>query len=67
MQTSFVLDTGHSIYLVLDEVGSYGPIWREISDGEANEARSSTGSPKGSSITHCALSTSTLKKVGHMT
>jgi hypothetical protein len=38
MQTSIVPDTGYAIYLVLDEVGSYGPIWREISDGEANEA-----------------------------
>jgi len=38
MQTSIVPDTGHATYLVLDEIGTYGPIWREISDGEANEA-----------------------------
>jgi hypothetical protein len=23
---------------LLDEIGRYGPIWREMSDGEANEA-----------------------------
>ena len=40
MQTSIAPDkeTGHTTYLVLDEIGSYGPIWREMRDGEANEA-----------------------------
>ena len=39
MQTSIVPNQGtpHTTYLVLDKVGSYGPIWREMSDGEANE------------------------------
>ena len=37
MQTSIVPDTGHATHLVLDEVGSYGPLWREMSDSEANE------------------------------
>jgi len=35
---SIVPEAGHITYLVLDEVGIYGPIWREMSDGEANEA-----------------------------
>jgi len=38
MQTSIVPEAGHVTYLLLDEVGSYGQIWREMSDGEANEA-----------------------------
>jgi hypothetical protein len=38
MKSSIVPNTDHVTHLVLDEVGSYGPIWREISDGEANEA-----------------------------
>ena len=38
MQTSIVPNTEHVTYLLLDQVGSYGPIWREMSDGEANEA-----------------------------
>jgi hypothetical protein len=38
MQSSIVPNTERVTYLVLDEVGRYGPIWREMSDGEANEA-----------------------------
>jgi hypothetical protein len=38
MQNSIVPNTEHVTYLLLDEIGSYGPIWREMSDGEANEA-----------------------------
>jgi len=38
MQNSVVPNTEHVTYLLLDEIGSYGPIWREMSDGEANEA-----------------------------
>lgn len=38
MQTTIVPNTEHVTYLLLDEIGSYGPIWREMSDGEANEA-----------------------------
>ena len=38
MQDSIVPNTEHVTYLLLDEIGSYGPIWREMSDGEANEA-----------------------------
>ena len=38
MQNSIVPNTEHVTYLLLDEIGSYGPIWREMSDGEANVA-----------------------------
>ena len=37
--TSIVPNQGpeHTTFLVLDEVGHYGPVWREMSDSEANE------------------------------
>ena len=56
MQTSIVPNTEHVTYLLLDQVGSYGPIWREMSDGEANEATIIDWTPKGSLIARCAWS-----------
>lgn len=38
MHASLVPNKEHVTYLLLDEIGSYGPIWREMSDGEANKA-----------------------------
>ena len=38
MQTSIVPESGHTTYLLLDEIGRYGSIWRELSADEANEA-----------------------------
>jgi hypothetical protein len=40
MRTSIVPNTGneHTTYLLMDEIGEYGNVWREMSEGEANEA-----------------------------
>ena len=32
MQNSIVPNIEHVTYLLLDEIGNYGPIWREMSD-----------------------------------
>ena len=37
MQTNVVPDTNHTTYLLMDEIDQYGDVWREMSDGEANE------------------------------
>jgi hypothetical protein len=36
MQTS-IIPGSDTTYLVLDEIGHFGNVWREISEGEANE------------------------------
>ena len=38
MQTSIVPEAGHTTYLLMDEIGEYGNVWREMSEGEATEA-----------------------------
>jgi hypothetical protein len=38
VQTSIVPSTEHTTYLLMDEVGEYGNVWREMSEVEANEA-----------------------------
>jgi hypothetical protein len=38
MQASIVPHTEHTTYLLMDEIGEYGNVWREMSEGEANEA-----------------------------
>jgi len=38
MQTSIVPTTDHTTYLLLDEIGEYGNLWREMSESETNEA-----------------------------
>jgi len=35
MQTSIVPASGHTTYLLLDEI--YGSIWREIGEGDEND------------------------------
>jgi hypothetical protein len=38
MRTSIVpSDTERTVYQVLDDIGEYGHVWREIGDTEANE------------------------------
>jgi len=37
MQTSIVPTTDHTTYLLLDEIGEYGNLWREMSESETNE------------------------------
>jgi hypothetical protein len=38
VQPSIVPTTEHTTYLLMDEIGEYGNVWREMSEGEANEA-----------------------------
>lgn len=40
MQTSIVPNQNieHTTYLLMDEIGEYGNVWREMSEGEATEA-----------------------------
>jgi hypothetical protein len=38
MQTSIVPTSPHITYLLMDEIGEYGNVWREMSEDEANEA-----------------------------
>jgi hypothetical protein len=38
MQTSIVPSTEHTTYLLMDEIGENGNVWREMSEGEANES-----------------------------
>jgi hypothetical protein len=47
MQTSIVPEAGHVTYPLLDQIGSYSPIWREMSNREANEATIIDWSAKG--------------------
>ena len=37
MPISIVPNTEHATYLLLDEVGQYGNLWRETAEDEANE------------------------------
>jgi len=38
MPVSIVPDSKHTTYLLLDETGHFGNLWREVSEDEANEA-----------------------------
>jgi hypothetical protein len=38
VQTSIVPSTEHTTYLLMDEIGEFGNVWREMAEGEANEA-----------------------------
>ena len=38
MPVSIVPEAGQVTYLLLDELRDYGPVWREMSEAEANEA-----------------------------
>lgn len=38
METSIVPANDHTTYLLMDEIGEYCKVWREMSEGEANEA-----------------------------
>ena len=38
MQTSIVPTTENTTYLLVDEIGEYGNLWREMSYDETNEA-----------------------------